>query len=125
MEAGYGLHQEQKILFFGSLKIKEGHMPTRRKIHRAFIASALSCALVTGGTASALAARVYVDGGTWDYGTNSSHVWSNYHHPSVRHATSAHGKFTAQSGCKGANQWANASAPQRPGVADQSYYRFC
>lgn len=87
--------------------------------------SALSCALVAGGTASALAARVYVDGGTWDYGTNSTHVWSNYHHPSVRHATSAHGKFTAQSGCKGANQWANASAPQRPGVADQSYYRFC
>lgn len=99
-------------------------MPTRRKIHRAFIASALSCVMVVGGTAIALAAQANVDGGTWSYGVNDTHVYSNYYHPTCKHGSTAEGTFTARSGCVGPGQTSYASAPKK-WRGNQSYYSFC
>ncbi|WP_018118431.1 lactococcin 972 family bacteriocin [Corynebacterium mastitidis] len=97
----------------------------RKKITRGLAATALSGALVAGGAAAALATQVNVDGGTWNYGVEGGKVWSNYYHGARSHGSSVQGKHYADSGCVGADQWSYASAPDRFGRADHSYYRFC
>ncbi|MBC3185963.1 lactococcin 972 family bacteriocin [Corynebacterium sp. zg-331] len=100
-------------------------MSFSKKLSRSLAATALSGALVAGGAAAALAIQVNVDGGTWSYGINSTHVYSNYYHPTTKHGSTAVGTFTADSGCQDPNLWAKASAPKRSYAVDKSYYRFC
>lgn len=67
---------------------------------------------------------VSVDGGTWDYGTDSSTVWSHYFHNGVPHGSTAVGKFTSDSGCVNKNIWSRATAPRKY-RGNKSYYRHC
>lgn len=54
---------------------------------------------------------VKVAGGTWSYGTNSKVVYSNFHHPSRCHGSSArtyNGLITARSPKTAAGKWSYA-----------------
>ena len=54
---------------------------------------------------------VKVAGGTWSYGTNSKVVYSNFHHPSRCHGSSArtyNGLITARSSKTAAGKWSYA-----------------
>lgn len=59
----------------------------RNRIRGAVLASALTLA----GTGVAGATIVSIDGGIWDYGSDSSTVWSHYFHNGVRHGSTAVG----------------------------------
>ncbi|MFP1627016.1 lactococcin 972 family bacteriocin [Streptomyces sp. 5K101] len=80
-------------------------------------------ALVVATATPALAVVVNAGGGTWDYGTNSSTVWSNYYHGSLCHGSTAVGTYTDRSPDTAAGRWSYASAPERDFVEDKSYYR--
>ncbi|MBN9238409.1 MAG: hypothetical protein BGO97_01900 [Micrococcales bacterium 70-64] len=52
-------------------------------------AAAAVAALVLLPVAAAQATSESVGGGFWTYGTNSTEVYSNYHHPSLYHTATA------------------------------------
>ncbi|MFG2330383.1 lactococcin 972 family bacteriocin [Streptomyces sp. NPDC048604] len=83
-------------------------------------------ALVMAAATPALATIEYPSaGGTWDYGTNSSIVWSDYYHGGRCHGSTSVGSYTDRSPNTSAGYWSITSAPERDGVADKSYYRVC
>lgn len=92
----------------------------RNRITGAVLAGALTLA----GTGVAGATIVSIDGGTWDYGSDSSTVWSDYFHNGVPHGSTAVGKFRSDSGCVNKNVWSRATAP-RKGIGNESFYRHC
>ncbi|RUP91565.1 lactococcin 972 family bacteriocin [Corynebacterium pseudodiphtheriticum] len=94
-----------------------------RRIPKIIFTAMLTATLLP--LASAQATIVHVDGGTWDYGTTSNSVWSHYHHPGVKHGSTAIGKYKADSGCVLKNQWSRASAEKGFFQTGQSYYRRC
>lgn len=92
----------------------------RNRTRGAVLASALTLA----GTGVAGATIVSIDGGIWDYGSDSSTVWSPYFHNGVRHGSTAVGKFRSDSGSVDKNVWSRATAP-RKGIGNESFYRHC
>ncbi len=92
----------------------------RRRIGGAVAAALLACA----GTGVAGATIVSIDGGSWDYGSDRSTVWSHYFHNGVRHGSTAVGTFKSDSGCVNKNVWSRATAP-RKAFGNESYYRHC
>jgi len=52
------------------------------------LAAGMVAAGIAVGAAPASAYTSYPEGGTWDYG-NSGSTWSNYHHPSKVHRSTA------------------------------------
>lgn len=93
---------------------------TRRRISRALVVSAPGF----GGVSVAEAAVVSIDGGAWDYGSDSSTVWSHYFHNGVRHSSTAVGKFRSYSGCVNKHVWARATAPRKL-FGNESFYGHC
>lgn len=80
--------------------------------------------MVTGTAVPALAAVAYPGGGTWNYGTNQTEVYSNYHHPSLRHGSSVingYGEYRS-SGCQSAKVWSYASLRADPNRVDHAYW---
>ena len=70
---------------------------------------------------------VKVAGGTWSYGTNSKVVYSNFHHPSRCHGSSArtyNGLITARSPKTVAGKWSYAQV-QRSTDTNEAFYGFC
>ena len=68
-----------------------------------------------------------VAGGTWSYGTNSKVVYSNFHHPSRCHGSSArtyNGLITARSPKTAAGKWSYAQV-QRSTDTNEAFYGFC
>lgn len=59
------------------------------KASRLIATGSAVAALVLLPTAAALATTVNVGGGLWQYGTTSTEVYSNYHHPSLYHSSTA------------------------------------
>lgn len=84
-------------------------------------------AAVLGVGAPAYAVQVQVGGGTWNYGTDVdlAYVWSYYYHGSVCHGSSVRTHTLYRSPNTSAGQWARITAPERPYVADSSYWRHC
>ena len=63
-----------------------------KSIARTLGAATLAAGLLFGGAAAANAETVNVGGGTWDYGVDklfTMSTWSNYHHPSRAHGSTA------------------------------------
>ncbi|MCR6514421.1 MAG: lactococcin 972 family bacteriocin [Clostridium sp.] len=87
-----------------------------------FIAIALMSILAVG-TVTGLAKTVQVGGGTWNYGTGSGRVYSEYYHASEIHGSSVVNgngvKDTDYNRAKG--QWSDASTSSTWKV-DNSYY---
>jgi hypothetical protein len=75
--------------------------------------------------APAAATVVDVGGGTWDYGSNSSIVWSYYFHGSNKHKTSVYNGSYHHSNCASGGSWANSSASSRWYAVDSSYWDWC
>ena len=70
---------------------------------------------------------VKVAGGTWSYGTNSKVVYSNFHHPSRCHGSSArtyNGLITAPSPKTAAGKWSYAQV-RRSTDTNEAFYWFC
>ncbi|WP_373322857.1 lactococcin 972 family bacteriocin [Actinomyces oris] len=70
---------------------------------------------------------VKIAGGTWSYGTNSKVVYSNFHHPSRCHGSSArtyNGLITARSPKTAAGKWSYAQV-QRSTDTNEAFYWFC
>ena len=70
---------------------------------------------------------VKVTGGTWSYGTNSKVVYSNFHHPSRCHGSSArtyNGLITARSPKTAAGKWSYAQV-RRSTDTNEAFYWFC
>ena len=70
---------------------------------------------------------VKVAGGTWSYGTNSKVVYSNFHHPSRCHGSSArtyNGLITARSSKTAAGKWSYAQV-RRSTDTNEAFYWFC
>ena len=70
---------------------------------------------------------VKVAGGTWSYGTNSKVVYSNFHHPSRCHGSSArtyNGLITARSSKIAAGKWSYAQV-RRSTDTNEAFYWFC
>ena len=70
---------------------------------------------------------VKVAGGTWSYGTNSKVVYSNFHHPSRCHGSSArtyNGLITARSPKTAAGKWSYAQVRRSPST-NEAFYWFC
>lgn len=70
---------------------------------------------------------VKVAGGTWSYGTNSKVVYSNFHHPSRCHGSSArtyNGLITARSPKTAAGKWSYAQV-RRSTDTNEAFYWFC
>ena len=68
-----------------------------------------------------------VAGGTWSYGTNSKVVYSNFHHPSRCHGSSArtyNGLITARSSKPAAGKWSYAQV-RRSTDTNEAFYWFC
>ena len=68
-----------------------------------------------------------VAGGTWNYGTNSKVVYSNFHHPSRCHGSSArtyNGLITARSPKTAAGKWSYAQV-RRSTDRNEAFYWFC
>jgi bacteriocin, lactococcin 972 family len=94
-------------------------------LKRAYISIATAIMMVVGGISVVNAVTVDVDGGTWDYGTSSSMVWSNYLHQSAQHRSAVIGTYRSDSACMLPGWWARASAEKVWFQAAQSYYDFC
>ena len=70
---------------------------------------------------------VKVAGGTWSYGTNPKVVYSNFHHPSRCHGSSArtyNGLITARSPRTAAGKWSYAQV-RRSTDTNEAFYWFC
>ncbi|MBB4071312.1 lactococcin 972 family bacteriocin [Canibacter oris] len=89
----------------------------------------VSVGLVFAGAAAANAVVTYpAEGGTWDYGVDSSTIWSNYYHSTRSHGSSVrncHGSLT-RSPNVGPGHWSHAT--RYDGCTgwfktDQAYYR--
>ena len=69
-------------------------------------------ALTIGATLGAAPANAYIsypEGGTWDYG-NSGKTWSNYHHGSKTHRSTACNSYTClRSADAGRRNWSYSS----------------
>lgn len=92
---------------------------------RAAATSVAACILAVGSAVPAFAETAYVGGGTWNYGENSSIVWSDYYHPRNCHGSSVQGKWF-DSDTASAGQWSRAWAESRWYAVDKSYYRsYC
>lgn len=89
------------------------------------LAIAAAGAITLGAASPALATRVNVGGGIWDYGTNSSYVWSYYLHNGTNHKTTVYNGSYHYSGCKTPGVWANVRASDRFLIADSSYWDYC
>jgi hypothetical protein len=74
--------------------------------------------------AAAFGTISFPEGGTWSYGTSNGKVYSDYFHGKC-HASSVVGQYYASSPLVGGGQGTYARAPDRAGVVDYSYYRFC
>lgn len=91
-------------------------------------AGVLSASLVLGGASAALATVAYPpEGGTWEYGTSSNVVYSNYYHATRSHGSSVkncHGSLTrSPTVLKGA--WSHAQRNDAcSGEIDYAYYRL-
>lgn len=94
----------------------------KKTMKRAAIATLVAAGIAGGAAGVASAATVNIGGGTWTYGVGAN-VYSNYYHGSVCHGSSVQGRYYASSGNTRAGVWARASAPSRPNVADQAYWR--
>lgn len=90
-------------------------------LKKTVIAGIAIAATMTAGAGVATAARVYIGGGQWDYGTTSEWVYSDYYHADVCHSSSVDGEYIDQSGPTKANVVARAKAPESIWV-DQSYW---
>jgi lactococcin 972 family bacteriocin len=94
------------------------------RISRRFATGVSAIAIVVGTAAPALATVEYPGGGTWNYGTNRTEVWSNYHHPNNKHRSSVingYGEYLS-SGCKNPNVWSYASLRADPNRVDHAYW---
>ncbi|MCY9787583.1 lactococcin 972 family bacteriocin [Nocardiopsis sp. EMB25] len=88
--------------------------------------AALIASGITVGTAGVAAAVVeYVGGGTWSHGSQgvagAGVTWSNYHHGSVCHGSTAVGAYTVRDSAP-AGEWSRAAAPKALGN-NQTYWR--
>lgn len=92
------------------------------KLKKVIASLAVSIAVLGAGATSVFATTEYVGGGTWNYGTNDTTVWSNYYHGSKIHRSSVIGAYYYNSGWKSPGVWSYASAPERDGVVDESFW---
>lgn len=85
--------------------------------------AALTVASIAGGAGAANATTEYPQGGTWQYGVHEPSstilVYSNYHHPSKKHRSTACNKNScSRSADKGANVWSYASITASGSIFD-------
>ena len=80
---------------------------------------------VLGAAAPAYAVIKEVGGGTWDYGTNNTTVWSYYYHGSVCHGSSVETHVIKRSPNTAGGAWARVTDRDRPLAVDKSYWRHC
>lgn len=90
-------------------------------LKKTVIAGLAIAATMTAGAGVAMAAREYVGGGIWDYGTGGGRVWSDYYHGANCHSSSVDGAYYETSGPVSAGRWAYADAPDTIWV-DSSYW---
>ncbi|WP_026119313.1 lactococcin 972 family bacteriocin [Nocardiopsis ganjiahuensis] len=87
------------------------------------LVTVLVAAGISVGTAGAASAVVSsVGGGTWDRGTVSDRVYSNYLHNSRCHGSTAVGVHTVRSANTGAGNWSRASVA-KAWTNNQTYWR--
>lgn len=94
------------------------------RMSKRFATGVGALAIVLGSAVPALATVEYPGGGTWNYGTNRTEVWSNYHHPSRNHRSSVingYGEYRS-SGCKSPGVWSYASLRADPNRVDNAYW---
>ena len=96
---------------------------------KSLMVGVLSASLILGGAGAATAETAYPDeGGTWDYGTSGSFIWSNYLHETRSHGSSVkncHGQLWRSPNVL-AGSWSNVSTDQgcpNWGDVDYAYYR--
>ena len=89
----------------------------------------LSASLILGGASAAMATTENPpEGGTWDYGTSGSLIYSNYKHDSRSHGSSVencHGQLW-RSPNVGPGSWSKVSTDHGGaawGAVDYAYYR--
>ncbi|MEV5594274.1 lactococcin 972 family bacteriocin [Streptomyces sp. NPDC052496] len=92
------------------------------QISRKFKAAVVAGVIVLGTATPALATKVNVSGGTWDYGSKDDNVYSNYYHPTACHGSSVKGKYFASSGNTDKGLWSYASAEEAM-WGNETYYR--
>ncbi|SDW06852.1 bacteriocin, lactococcin 972 family [Marininema mesophilum] len=93
------------------------------KIKKSVATLVLCGALFTVGATAAFAKMAYPGGGTWNYGENSSYVYSNYYHKTKTHKSSVKGPgYYVTSGWKSKDVWTFALHKQKKGYADRTYW---
>ena len=95
----------------------------RRNVVKAAVASA---ALIFAAATPAIATTVDVSGGKWSYDQGANTAWSNFKHPSKKHASSVKiGSQTFKSGCTSAGNWSLASGTKNGGGISYYYDPSC
>ena len=98
-----------------------------KTIARTLGAATLAAGLLFGGAAAANAETVKVGGGTWDYGVDklfTMSTWSNYHHPSRAHGSTACSSSTCKrSATAPAGKWSKAQG-RSTWSGNQAYWRL-
>lgn len=79
--------------------------------------------LVIGAAGAASAATSYVGGGTWWHGLTPATVYSDYHHPTRCHGSTAVGNATVRASAP-AGRVSRATATRAPSN-NSSYWRHC
>ncbi|CAM5303268.1 MULTISPECIES: lactococcin 972 family bacteriocin [Streptomyces] len=85
-----------------------------------------SAALILAAATPALATTVDVAGGKWSYDEGANTAWSNFKHPTSKHASSVKiGSQTFKSGCTAAGEWSLASGTKNGGGISYYYDPSC
>ncbi|MEH0419833.1 lactococcin 972 family bacteriocin [Streptomyces sp. B21-083] len=89
-------------------------------------AAVATAALIFAAATPAIATTVDVGGGRWSYDSGANTAWSNYKHPSNRHASSVKfGSTLFASGCTSAGSWSLASGTKNGGTIQYYYDPSC
>ncbi|WP_055525736.1 lactococcin 972 family bacteriocin [Streptomyces graminilatus] len=89
-------------------------------------AAVATAALIMAAATPALATTVDVSGGRWSYDEGANTAWSNFKHPSNRHASSVKiGSVLFGSGCTSAGSWSLASGTKNGGTIRYYYDPSC
>jgi lactococcin 972 family bacteriocin len=93
-----------------------------RTIIKTSLTAAVATTMLSAG--AALATVAHPEGGTWDYGVTSSVAYSNYHHATKHHGSTAqNGNGTVRSPNVTPGSWSNAQIKKATG-GNKAFYRL-